>query len=400
MLEMRLGFGTRSQGWAMQRYRRFSMKHGSWAGRVLAVGGAVLLGICGTSAKFSPNGADQIAAKMKLVANWQLAHMSEIAANESAETGWVQASFYIGLARWAAQSRDPRYFESIRALGHRNGWRLGRRLYHADDHAIGQAYAAAFDHYGDRRMIAPMLEDFDRILADRPTVSLTFDGNGLCEKRWCWCDALFMAPAAWMSASRMTGDRRYRDYADAEYWAAKKYLFDPKEHLFFRDSRFFSERGPGGEKIFWSRGNGWVFAGLVNILRELPKDHPSRRAYIALFTEMADKIASRQRPDGFWSTSLLGRPEASFGESSGTAFFVYGLASGLHMGLLKGKRFSDAALHGWTALVSAVDREGRLGRVQGIGDQPGPVSSDNSGPFAAGGFLLAGTAMLRMVLRH
>jgi rhamnogalacturonyl hydrolase YesR len=356
--------------------------------------------MCGTSAQVSPNLADQIRAEMNLVANWQLTHMSEIAANESTETGWVQASFYIGLARWAAQSKDPRYFKSIRALGHRNGWRLGRRLYHADDQAIGQVYAAAFDHYGNRHMIAPMLEDFDRILADRPTVSLTFDGNGLCEKRWCWCDALFMAPAAWMSASRLTGDRRYRDYADAEYWAAKEYLFDPEEHLFFRDSRFFNERGPAGEKIFWSRGNGWVFAGLVNILRELPRDHPSRKSYIALFTEMAVKIASRQRPDGFWSTSLLGRPASSFAESSGTAFFVYGLASGLHMGLLKGKRFTDAALRGWTALVSAVDREGRLGRVQGIGDQPRPVLSGNSEPFAAGGFLLAGTAMLRMLPRQ
>jgi rhamnogalacturonyl hydrolase YesR len=383
----------------MHRNQRFSMKHGWWLRPALAVVGVALVGICGTSAKLSPNTADQIATKMKLVANWQLAHISEIAANESAETGWVQAAFYIGLARWAAQSKDRQYFESIRSLGRRNGWRLGGRLYHADDQAIGQAYAAAFDHFGDRQMIAPMLEDFDRILAHRPTVSRTFDGNGLCESRWCWCDALFMAPAAWMAASRMTGDRRYRDYADAEYWIVKKYLFDPEERLFFRDSRFFSERGPGGEKIFWSRGNGWVFAGLVNILRELPRDHPSRKSYIALFTEMAVKIASRQRPDGFWSTSLLSRPELSSAESSGTAFFVYGLASGLHMGLLKGRRFVDASWRGWEALASAVDRDGRLGRVQGVGDRPGPVLSDRSEPFAAGGFLLAGTAMLRMLPR-
>jgi rhamnogalacturonyl hydrolase YesR len=50
---------------------------------------------------------------------------------------------------------------------------------------------------------------------------------------WCWCDAVFMAPASWMAASRITGDRRYREYAHAEYWATKAYLFDPDEHLFF-----------------------------------------------------------------------------------------------------------------------------------------------------------------------
>src|SRR5690242_6506026 len=189
----------------MQRNQWLSMKHGWWLRPAFAMVGVALVGICGTSAKLSPNTADQIAAKMKLVANWQLVHMSEIAANESAETGWVQASFYIGLARWAAQSKDRRYFAAIRALGDRNGWHLGRRLYHADDQAIGQAYATAFGHYGDRQMIAPMLEGFDRILADKPTVPLKFDGNGLCEKRWSWCDALFMAPAAWMAASRVTG---------------------------------------------------------------------------------------------------------------------------------------------------------------------------------------------------
>jgi len=384
----------------MQRCPRLSTNDSAWLRCFFAGVAAVLLCAGGTSAKLPANAADQIQAKMKLVANWQLAHMSEIAANESAETGWVQASFYIGLARWAAQSRDPRYFAPIRALGHRNGWRLGRRLYHADDQAIGQAYAGAFGHYGDRQMIAPMLEDFDRILAHRPTVSLTFDGGGLCENRWCWCDALFMAPAAWMAASRVTGDRRYRDYADSEFWVAKEYLFDPEDRLFFRDSRFFNQRGPGGEKIFWSRGNGWVFAGLVNILRELPKDHPSRKRYTTLFIAMADKIAARQRPDGFWSTSLLAKPESGVAESSGTAFFVYGLASGVNSGLLKGKWFADAALRGWAALVSAVDREGRLGRVQGVGDRPGPVLSDNSEPFAVGGFLLAGSAMQEMFSRR
>ena len=230
-----------------------------------------------------------------------------------------------------------------------------------------------------------MLAQFDRILDSKPNVPLTFDETALCQQRWCWCDALFMAPASWMAASRITGDPRYRDFADIEYWAAKEYLFDPAEHLFFRDSRFFDQRGPDGEKIFWGRGNGWVFAGLINILRELPHDYPNRARYEALFIEMADKIVTRQRLDGFWGTSLLSPPELSVADSSSTAFFTYGMASGVSLGLLNRERFVTAALRGWTALAGAVDPDGRLGRVQKPADRPGPVDVNDSGPYGSGG---------------
>ena len=356
------------------------------------------------SASFAPNSlGGKIQYTLRLVADWQLEHMGSDPAVDSKQIGWVQASFYIGLARWAAGSKDPRYFEAIRKLGHQNHWHLGPRLYHADDQAIGQVYAAAFDHYGDFRMVAPMMAQFDRILANKPNVTLTFDQPEQCQKRWCWCDALFMAPASWMAASRITGDPRYRDYADTEYWATKDYLFDREEHLFFRDSRFFDKRGPNGEKIFWGRGNGWVFAGLINILRELPHDYPHRIRYEALFIEMADKLLTRQRFDGFWATSLMSPPESGAVDSSSTAFFTYGMASGVSLGLLNREHFAKAALRGWNALAAAVDPHGRLGRVQQIGDRPGPVDVNDSQPYGSGALLLAGTAtelMLDAERRH
>ena len=237
----------------------------------ISLAGSILLSVYATSASLpSISLGDKIQDTLKLVANWQLDQMANIPTQEFEETGWVQASFYIGLVRWAARSDDPRYFEAISRLGQRNEWRLGPRLYHADDHAIGQVYAASFDHYGDFRMIAPMTAQFDRVLANKPNVTLTFDETGLCQQRWCWCDALFMAPASWMAASRITGDPRYREYADTEYWATKDYLFDRGEHLFFRDSRFFDQRGSAWrEDILGS----WQRVGLCR-----PHQHPPRIA--------------------------------------------------------------------------------------------------------------------------
>ena len=365
---------------------------------ILGAAGSILLSVYATSASLpSISFSDKIQDTLKLVANWQLDQIANTPGQDFDETGWVQASFYIGLVRWAARSNDPRYFEAIRGFGQRNDWRLGPRLYHADDHAIGQVYAASFDHYGDFRMVAPMAAQFNRVLANKPNVTLTFDEAGLCQQRWCWCDALFMAPASWMAASRITGDPRYRQYADTEYWATKDYLFDRGEHLFFRDSRFFDQRGPDGEKIFWGRGNGWIFAGLINILRELPSDHPNRIRYETLFIEMANKLLTRQRLDGFWTTSLMAPGESSTAESSSTAFFTYGMASGVSLGLLNRRRFATAAIRGWNALAGAVDPEGRLGRVQQIRDRPGAVDVKDSQLYGSGALLLAGTAMKSMI---
>jgi rhamnogalacturonyl hydrolase YesR len=69
--------------------------------------------------------------------------------------------------------------------------------------------------------------------------------------------------------SRQTGDPRYRDFALAEFDATTEFLFDPAQHLYYRDSRF-ERRDEQQRKMFWSRGNGWVFARLARIIPMLP----------------------------------------------------------------------------------------------------------------------------------
>ena len=77
-----------------------------------------------------------------------------------------------------------------------------------------------------------------------------------------------MSPPLWAQLYNETGDERYLDFMMKEFKATTDFLFDKKEHLYYRDERFISQLD-NGTKIFWSRGNGWVFAGLVNIMREL-----------------------------------------------------------------------------------------------------------------------------------
>ena len=139
------------------------------------------------------------------------------------------------------------------------------------------------------------------------------------------------------------------------------------------------------------------FEIIRQLARELPRDYYSRERYEALFIEMADKLLTRQRPDGFWSASLLSRPELSVAESSGTAFFTYGIASGINLGLLDRGQFAKVALRGWGALIGALNADGRLGRVQQMDDRPGTVDVNDSQFYGSGALLLAGTAIKSMI---
>jgi rhamnogalacturonyl hydrolase YesR len=197
-----------------------------------------------------------------------------------------------------------------------------------------------------------------------------------------------MSPPAWVELSRQTGEPRYTEFAMSEFWATTDFLYDPAEKLFFRDSRFFERRDDKGRKQFWSRGNGWVFAGIANILDVLPKDNAHRPRLERLFREMAVRLKSLQKSDGYWPPSLLA-PENSPAETSGTGFYVYGLAWGVNRGLLEAAEYRPSIDLGWIALTRAVAKDGRLGWVQQVSDRPESVAETDTQYYGVGAFLLA-----------
>jgi len=88
-------------------------------------------------------------------------------------------------------------------------------------------------------------------------------------------------------------------------------------------------------------------------------------------------------------------------ETSGTAFFTYGLIWGINNGYLNEKKYLPTALKGWQYLSKdALQPDGKIGYVQPIGDKaiPGQVIDANStANFGVGAFLLAASEMVRFV---
>ena len=184
---------------------------------------------------------------------------------------------------------------------------------------------------------------------------------------------------------------------DREYKATYEYLYDKEARLFYRDWRYFDDREDNGEKVFWGRGNGWVLAGLAELLQILPETNAYRDFYEDLFVDLASRLAGFQSPDGYWHASLLDPASYPSPETSATGFIVYGLAYGVNAGLLDAKAYTPVILKGWKALTDAVEPDGKLGWVQPIGADPRKVTREMTEVYGVGAFLAAGVQIYRML---
>ncbi len=348
-----------------------------------------------TNSDFTPSA---ILNAMQRVADWQLAHPSP-----HHPTEWTQATGDAGMMALVGISGDVKYRNAMLAKGETNAWTLKQYKggkYHADDQCEGQTFAELYFLYRENKMIAPVRERFDYILShpsDAPSLDFT-QPKGKALEQWSWCDSLFMAPPAWIRLYAATADERYLNFAVTNWWRTTDYLYDTNEHLFFRDSTYFKKSEANGQKIFWSRGNGWVMGGLVRMLQYLPMSHPDRPRFEQLFKDMSAKILTCQQADGLWRASLLDPDSYPLKETSGSGFYTYALAWGVNQGLLDRATFEPAVRKAWAALVSCVDADGKLTHVQPIGADPKKFAEDSTEVYGVGAFLLAGSEIYRMAV--
>lgn len=346
------------------------------------------------------------------VADWQIEHFDDFddyiptfqERTRDEPKGWIKGTFFKGLIDYAQQTGDQDYKNWLKDFAEAQNYELDKRIYHADDHVVGQYYMALYDEYKDPAMIAHTQETFDKILANPSTVSLDFGPEGTlegyykeCLTRWCWADALFMSPPVWTKLTKITGEQKYLDYSDSEFWITTDYLFDEEYDLFLRDSRYFTEREPTGEKVFWSRGNGWVFAGITDVVDDLPKDYKSSDRYMQLYKDMAASLIKVQSDNGYWPVSLAAGQHHPVPESSGTAFFVAGLAWGVANGTLDAETYMPHIKKGWAALDASITDEGMIGWVQQVGYAPDKVAANETQFYGAGAYLLAAAGMLELI---
>jgi len=318
-----------------------------------------------------------------------------------APTDWTNGAYYTGICRAHQTTGDTLYLNTLIQMAVRNEWKPWERYYHADDMAICLSYLYLYS----QGIEGVNLQPTDSLIHDhlyKPHEWKEGIGNGNQKILWWWCDALFMAPPVITAYAKLKNDTSNLDSMHNYYIETYDLLFDEEEKLFARDLKYVWKNDTSdikehnGNKIFWSRGNGWVFGGLAFVLENMPKDYKYRSFYENLFKTMAVRIKEIQHEDGLWRTSLLCPESYNHGEVSGSGFFTFAMAWGINNGLLDRHEYEPVVKKAWKALRDCQLEDGMIGWVQNIGDSPKPADKDSWQNYGTGAFLMAGSEILKL----
>jgi rhamnogalacturonyl hydrolase YesR len=180
---------------------------------------------------------------------------------------------------------------------------------------------------------------------DRPTA------EGLTNQTRYWIDDMYMITLVQAQAARATGDPRYIDRTAQQMTAYLDRLQQPNG-LFFHapDAPFY-----------WGRGNGWMAAGMTELLRTLPQSHPRRARILDAYRKMMATLLRYQDRGGMWR-QLIDHPSAWF-ESSSTGMFAFAFITGVREGWLEASEYGPAARRAWVALSGYIDEHADVREV-------------------------------------
>ena len=315
---------------------------------------------------------------------------------------WINGAFHTGLWYLYEETGESVFKHHIMNIGYNHNWRPYHDIFNADNLTFFQQAIELYQEDPRPEYITDIQYVLDIHLARDPLAPENLyhnrEDNPYHHEWWTWCDALYMGPPTFARMYELTGEKKYLDYA-IKYWKkTSDYLYSPEDSLYYRDYNYFDELSENGKKIFWSRGNGWVLAGLARFIPYIPKDHPDRQMFIDEFKAMSAKLLKLQnKKDGMWRVSLLDPEYLDQGESSGTAFFTWGMAWGINNGLLDKATYWPAVEKAWKALCNNVNAEGRLGFVQQVAASPYPFYSHEYHLYASGAFIGAGMEIKKII---
>lgn len=340
--------------------------------------------------------AKETIAKIEKVNDyWQSHHKAEC------RGFWDNAAYFTGNQAVYELTKKPEYLDYAIRFAEHNKWKgatqRDKRKWRYQTYGEGMDFVLfadwqiCFQVYIDLYNIEHRAERLER------TLEVMCHQASMKEKDfWWWSDALYMGLPIFTKLYKVTGDQKLLDKQYECFVWTDSLLFDTEAQLYYRDAKYIYPKvktACNGGKSFWARGDGWVLAGLAKVLQDLPKDSKYRPFYVQRFKELAEGVARCQQEGGYWSRSMLCEDDAPGYETSGTAFFTYGMLWGVNNGILPAKTYKPVIDKAWKYLTEvALQADGSVGYVQPIGEKPDPtrkVDARSQAPFGTGAWLLA-----------
>lgn len=338
--------------------------------------------------------------------------------NNKAETRsfWDPAAYHTGNMEVYKLLKDDKQLDYTRRWAYHNNWSGATeadpsRWKYANygegkDYVLFGDWQVCFQTYIDlyNLAIANGGTDADNyFMVKRAKEVMHYEAYSKKDDYWWWSDALYMVMPVMTKMYKLTGDVQYLDKLYENLLYSDRIMLDQETGLYFRDARYVypNHKSVNGKKDFWARGDGWVLAGLAKVLQDLPKDYKHYKFFFDKFQRLADIVAKTQQKEGYWTRSILDPNHAPGPETSGTAFFAYGIMWGVNNGFLAKKDYKKCIDRAWQYISeTAVQADGKVGYVQPIGDRAIPgqtVDANSQANFGVGAVLLAACEYYRYI---
>ena len=335
---------------------------------------------------------------------WQQNNKAEV------RSFWDNAAYHTGNMEVYQLLGDQQMLDySIRWAEH-NEWKGAKEADPAKwkykNYGEGQDYVL----FGDWQICFQTYIDLYNLSKDEKRVArakevMGYEADSRENDYWWWADALYMVMPVMTKMYKLTGDVKYLNKLYDNILYSDGIMLDPETGIYFRDGKYVypKHKSANGKKDFWARGDGWVLAGLAKVLQDMPETYVRQPFFVNKYVTLARAVAACQQPQGYWTRSMLDPQHAPGPETSGTAFFTYGMLWGVNHGYLSKKEFAPVIAKAWKYLTeTALQSSGKVGYVQPFGERaiPGQTVDQNSeANFGVGAFLLAACEYVRYLER-
>ena len=307
----------------------------------------------------------------------------------SAKWAYEQGVFMKGVEGVWLQTGDKKYIDYIKKYldnliaedGTINGYK--EQDYNIDNILLGRQVLMLYQKFGEAKYLKA-LQTLRHQLQNQPR---TNEGGFWHKKRYpfqMWLDGLYMGEPFYAEYAVAFKEEKNFDDIAKQFIYMEKHARDAKTGLLYHgwdESRKERWSNPvtGLSKNFWGRAEGWYVMALVDVLDNMPSNHPDRKTLLAILNRTITGVVNYQdKQSGLWYQVLdKANEKGNYLESSASCMFVYALAKGVRKGYLP-KKYLPVAERAYKGIINKfieVDADGQVNlngtvSVAGLGGTP------------------------------
>lgn len=311
---------------------------------------------------------------------------------------WIEVTYHLGVLEAYKSTGDLRFYNESYDYAEGYSWRVNEGVLdtYLDNVTSALVYSVLHDLAPADYKLAHTIEEAEYICSRG-----MFDSS--------WIDEIYMIGLAMSYLSKVTKNPLYSRVDFETYKFYRQKYFDAEDGLWYRDAKYIYGNGhvdsvsPNGKKVYWGRGNTWVYVSLAQRLEYMDKNDPAYETYLNDYLMMSYGLRKAVRPDGVWGANLGDILHSEGKEMTGTGGFLFGLCLGLEYGLLDYETYYPVVRKAYdTISKECVYSSGLVGYCQPVGEGPAgynggeAVYKTNTNAFGVGLILMGLSRFMRL----